>query len=255
LSIAAEELIMDERTADLVDTVRRFLREVVDREQLPDDARSPLGDLVQAHLGVQIAELPAVTQTVAAHRLVDADLALSSLAAESGSAPIGVSGGGMRDQSALPELLAASPHARFGTGPVDYISVADGPDSVRRVMSFGLYLMRFRGEPVAALQRAARPERGRTSAAVEVLTPDPEVASAFLTEFSRRMLSLSVLRGQVLSFTGNEYGNGAAGATFLPRPVVAEHDVILPPGVLESVVRHVVAWESSGSACSRPDSI
>jgi ATP-dependent 26S proteasome regulatory subunit len=54
------------------------------------------------------------------------------------------------------------------------------------------------------------------------------------------MLRLSVLRGQVLSFSGNEYGQLAAGATFLPRPTVDSEDVVLPPGVLETIVRHVV---------------
>ena len=49
-----------------------------------------------------------------------------------------------------------------------------------------------------------------------------------------------MLRGKVLSFTGNEYGNSSAGASFLHRPTVEADDVILPPGVLETVVRHVV---------------
>ncbi|MFB2583251.1 AAA family ATPase [Herbiconiux sp. P15] len=231
---------MDDSTHDFIETFRTFLEEVVHRERAEDDGLSPLGQLVEQHVGVPIRELPVITQQIAAHRLVDADLALSSLAAESGAEPLGVSGGQMRDQSALPELLAGSRHQRFAPGPVDYVSVADGPDSVRRVMSFGLVLLHVDGRPVVAMQRAAKPERGRSTASLEVLSADAEVAGAFLAEFSRRMLSLSVLRGQVLSFTGNEYGNGAAGATFLHRPQVPADDVILAPGVLESVTRHVV---------------
>ncbi|MCS5722347.1 ATP-binding protein [Herbiconiux sp. CPCC 203407] len=231
---------MDERTQEFVETFRVFLEEVVQTERGGDDGLSPLGELVEAHLGSPVRELPVITHTIAAHRLVDADLALSSLADASGAAPLGVSGGQMRDQCALPELLAGSRFARFAPGPIDYVSVADGPDSVRRVMSFGLVLLHFEGAPVVALQRAAKPERGRAAAALEVLAADPDVAGAFLAEFSRLMLSLSVLRGQVLSFTASEYGNGAAGATFLPRPQVAADDVILAPGVLESVTRHVV---------------
>jgi hypothetical protein len=231
---------VDERTQEFVETFRRFLDDVVHQAVVSKQGLSPLGELVQEHLGTDIAELPAVTQLVAAHRLVDADLALAALAKESGAEPIGVSGGQMRDQSALSELLTGSMHLRFDTGPVDYVSIPDGPDSVRRVMSFGLYLLQFEGAPVAVLQRAAKPERGRSAAAIEVLTADPDVASAFIEEFSRLMLKLSVLQGQVLSFTGNEYGNGAAGAMFLPRPRVESGDVILAPGVLEAVTRHVV---------------
>jgi cell division protease FtsH len=230
---------MDARTEDFLDLFRTFLHEVV--HQAPSgDALSPLGELVQNHLGTDIAQLPAVTQSVAAHRLVDADLALEALAQESGATAIGISGGQMREQCALPELLAGPMHAHFRPGPVDYVSLADGPQSVRRVIAFGMYLLTFDGAPVAVLQRAARPDRGRTSAAVEVMAPDATVASAFIEEFGRRMLELSVLRGHVLSFTGNEYGNGAGGTTFLDRPQVHGDDVILPPGVLASVTRHVV---------------
>jgi DNA polymerase III delta prime subunit len=231
---------MDERTQDFIDTFRSFMSEVVNQATEAKGELSPLGELVQQHLGADIAALPAVTQPVAAHRLVDSDLALAALAKENGATPIGVSGGQARDQAALPELLLSTTFVRFGTGPVDYLSVADGPDSVRRVMSFGLYLLHYDGTPLAVLQRAAKPERGRAAAAIEVLTADPDVASAFIEEFKRLMLKLSVLRGQVLSFTGNDYGNGAAGAMFLPRPTVRRDDVILAPGVLEAVTRHVV---------------
>lgn len=231
---------MDERAQNFIDTFRTFLQEVVNQAAPPADALSPLGEVVQSHLGADISQLPGTTQVVAAHRLVDADLALAALAKDSGASPIGVSGGQMRDQSALPELLTGSMYKHFRPGPVDYVFVPDGPDSVRRVISFGLYLLSFDGNAVAVLQRAAQPERGRSTAAIEVLTADPNVASAFIKEFSRLMLELSVLRGQVLSFTGNEYGNGAAGATFLVRPQVVHDDVILPAGVLEAVTRHVV---------------
>ncbi|MCS5732367.1 AAA family ATPase [Herbiconiux daphne] len=231
---------MDERTQDFVDTFRAFLADVVNQAPPGADGLSPLGELVETHLGVPIAQLPVVTHVVAPHRLVDADLALAHLAADSGSEPMGVTGGQMRDQASLSELLTNAHRMNYAPGPVDYVSAADGPNSTRRVMSFGVHLLRFRDIPLVALQRGARPERGRASASLEVLAADPEIATAFIEEFSRLMLALSVLRGQVLSFSGSEYGNHAAGATFLPRPNVPAADVVLPSGVLESVVRHVV---------------
>jgi hypothetical protein len=229
---------MDHRTEEFIDTFRRFLDEVVHAERPGDGGLSPIGELIETHLGTPVRELPAITHAIAAHRLVDADLALSSLAGD--ASPLGITGGQMRDQASLAELVAGSRHLQYAPGPVDYVSVDDGPDSTRRVMSFGLVLLRFEGTPIAALQRAARPERGRATASIELLCADPEAATAFLAAFGRRMLELSVLRCQVLSFTGNEYGNGAAGATFLHRPEVAAADVVLAPGVLESVTRHVV---------------
>ena len=45
----------------------------------------------------------------------------------------------------------------------------------------------------------------------------------------------------MVSFSGNDYGQTAAGMTFLPRPDVAASDVILAEGTLDKVRRHVVA--------------
>ncbi|GLK16962.1 AAA family ATPase [Herbiconiux flava] len=231
---------MDRQTQDFAELFRRFLEEIVHREPEGGTTLSPLGVQLQEFLGAEVAALPVVTHPIAAHRLVDADVALADLAAESGSEPMGVSGGQMREQSSLAELVAPPHRFPYRTGPIDYVSVPSGPASTRRVMSFGMHLLTFQGTPLVALQRAANPERGRAAASLEVLTADPATADAFIAEFGRRMLALSVLRGQVLSFTGNEYGQSAAGATFLPRPTVAADDVVLAPGVLDSVVRHVV---------------
>ncbi|MGD8193081.1 AAA family ATPase [Herbiconiux sp. P18] len=232
---------LDDGTREFGQLFQRFLEQVVHPSGLSGrPTLTPLGEHVQEFLGVPIAALPVVTHEIAGHRLVDADVALADLAADGGSTPIGVTGGQMREQSALPELLASVHRAPFSPGPVDYVAVPDGPESTRRVMSFGLHLLTFDGAPLVALQRQAQPQRGRQNATLEVLATEEIVADAFIEEFTRRMLALSVLRGQVLSFTANEYGPRAAGAAFLPRPDVAEHDVVLPPGVLESVVRHVV---------------
>ncbi|HEY9493281.1 MAG TPA: ATP-binding protein, partial [Intrasporangium sp.] len=80
----------------------------------------------------------------------------------------------------------------------------------------------------------------RQSARLEILAAPAESSALLLKELRRLMLERSVLRGQVLSFSGSEYGQGAAGANFLRRPDVRAEDVILPFGVLDDVVRHVV---------------
>lgn len=54
------------------------------------------------------------------------------------------------------------------------------------------------------------------------------------------MRERSVLRGQVVSFTRSDYNSRPAGATFVERPSVAEADVVLPDGVLDRIVGHVV---------------
>jgi hypothetical protein len=230
---------VDDRTQQFVDTFQEFLRDVVNQTAAGDDRVTPLGELVEGFLGESVRQIPVVTHPVAAHRLVDADVALASMAREVGATPQGVSGGQQREHSTLNELLI-SPYVRFAPGPVDYISVADGPDSNRRVMALGFYLLTLGDARLVVLQRQAQPERGRNFASLEVLAADESVADRFIRDFEKRMLRLSVLRGKVLSFTGNEYGHSAAGAVFLARPSVGADDVILAPGVLDQVVRHVV---------------
>lgn len=203
------------------------------------DARTPLGDLVQDFLQTDVTTLPMVTEDLATHRLVDADIALEELNAASAASVFGVTGGQQREHSSFQELLS-SPFLSFAPGPVDYVSAATGPDTERRVVSFGVRLLTVDGHRVAVLQRGARPEFGRGSARLEILAGDEAGSAALLGALRRLMLERSVLRGQVLAFSGNEFGPGAAGVEFLPRPHVPSDEIILPPGVLGDVARHVV---------------
>jgi len=201
--------------------------------------RTPLGQLVQDFLQRDVSTLPMVTEDVATHRLVDADIALDELSAGSVAPVFGVTGGQQREHSSFQELMS-SPFVRFAPGPVDYVSAPTGPDSERQVVSFGVRLLTVDGHRVAVLQRGARPEFGRISARLEILAEDEGGSTALLGALRRLMLERSVLRGQVLSFSGNEYGPGAAGVNFLARPNVPGDEVILPPRVLDDVARHVV---------------
>ena len=230
---------MDDQQTAFVETFRRFMDELILAPRPLADARTPLGDLVQDFLQTDITILPMVTEDLATHRLVDADIALDELNAASASSVFGVTGGQQREHSSFQELIS-SPFLRFAPGPVDYVSAATGPDTERRVVSFGVRLLTVDGHRVAVLQRGARPEFGRGSARLEILAADEAGSAALLGALRRLMLERSVLRGQVLSFSGNEFGPGAAGVDFLPRPHVPSDEIILPPGVLGDVARHVV---------------
>ena len=128
----------------------------------------------------------------------------------------------------------------FNVGPIDYVSEADGPHSTRRVISFGVHRLSIGGKPVVVLQRSAQPRFGRKAASLEILSGDTATSTRLIEEFSRLILELSVLRGKVVSLAGNQYQQSSGGVTFLDRPTVAAHSVILPPGALETVVRHLV---------------
>jgi hypothetical protein len=230
---------VNDQQAAFVETFRQFMEELILTPRPQVDTRTPLGEVVQDFLQTDAALLPMVTEDLAEHRLVDADIALDELNAVSGSPVFGVTGGQQREHSSFQELIN-SPFVRFAPGPVDYVSASTGPETERRVVSFGVRLLTLDGHRVAVLQRGARPEFGRGTARLEILAVDEEGSAALLNALRRLMLERSVLRGQVLSFSGNEFGPSAAGVDFLPRPRVPSHEVILPPGVLDDLARHVV---------------
>lgn len=217
-------------------TAREFLDKVVNAQPVPSK-RTPLGVLVEEYLETTIDELPVVTEQIAGHRLVDADIALAELAG--GGRLIGVSHGQMGHQEELSGRLS-NPYVPYEPGAVEYVFAATGPTTTRQVVADGMRFFEFEGHRVVVAQRAARPEQGRATATVEVLVADAAVASTMLERLRELMLLRSVLRGQVLTFSGNEYGNSAAGADFLLRPSVSEDDVILADGALETIRRHVV---------------
>jgi ATPase family associated with various cellular activities (AAA) len=230
---------MDNQQAEFVDTFRRFMDELILSPRPRADELTPLGTLVQEFLQLDITALPLVTEDLPAHRLVDADIALDELGAASTSPVIGVTGGQQREHSSFQELIN-NPFARFAPGPVDYVSAATGPDTQRRVVSFGVRLVTVDGHRVAVLQRGARPEFGRERARLEILARDEDGSMAFLRALRSLMLERSVLRGQVLAFSGNDFMPGSAGVDFLPRPHVGRKEVVLPSGLLNEIARHVV---------------
>jgi ATPase family associated with various cellular activities (AAA) len=218
---------------------KKFMDVVVSSATDTGDTKpTPLGQLVSAHLGMDATTLPVVSETIADHRLVDADIALEAIAGTSDQTLHGVSGGQQRFHSTMSELLA-NPFMAYRPAPVDFTARATGPDASRQVVSFGLRLLNFEGEPIAVVQRAANPQYGRQEAELEIMAITTETVTAFLAELRRSMIEHSVLRGQVLSFSGSEFG-ASAGVTFLPRPAVATEQIVLPDGVLQSVVDHVV---------------
>ncbi|MFC7878456.1 AAA family ATPase [Isoptericola sp. NPDC057391] len=208
-------------------------------------ARSAAGTTVAAvlaeHLGHDPRSLPVVTETLSPLRTVDADVALDALAERHGGGRVvGVGGGEQRMHSSLSEIVEQSSQWRqFPVGAVDYTRTATGPDTERRVVSFGLRLLTVDGSPLAVLQRAAAPRFGMEGA-LEVIAPDQDDALAFLGELREAMITHSMLRGQVVSFTAGDYEATSAGVTFHRRDTVPAADVVLPAGTLDRVTRQVL---------------
>lgn len=231
--------MLDDDDRALAHAMSRYL-ETVNRVVAADRARerTRLGEEVSTHLGVDATTLPVTTETLSAHRYVDADIALDELTERGGGRLIGVTGGEQRLHVSASELLSG-PYSHFAPGPVSYESRDVSATAQRRVVSFGVRLLRFDGHPLAIVQRSANPRSMPAQPQLEVVGADPDATAAALAEIRRLMIERSVLRGQVLSFVPTEYGH-EAGATFLPRPDVSADDIVLGEGVLQRIVDHVV---------------
>lgn len=121
------------------------------------------------------------------------------------------------------------------------MEIATGVGRQRQVVSFGIRLFAFEGHPVVIAQHAANPQFGQDQAGLEIIAPDTAVSGRLLVRIRELMQQRSVLRGQVITFsTSDEFGGKPAGANFQPRPRVSADDVILPAGVLERIVDHVI---------------
>ena len=140
----------------------------------------------------------------------------------------------------LGDLLAQQAHAGSGRlARAQWLEVASGPDTMVEAVKLGLCRATAPdGTPIVLSVRVIE-TRGRPEVTVEVLLADPAAGSAVLQRIRALADQHDVLRGQLVSFGVNEnYGNQLV--SFLPRPQVDADQVILPDGLLEPIVRHVL---------------
>ncbi|HET7474715.1 MAG TPA: ATP-binding protein [Dermatophilaceae bacterium] len=212
--------------------------------ELPSPGQGPqLVAELEGHLGEPPDNLPVVSEDVPAHRMVDADIALAEIAGrDPGHRLVGIGGGDMRHHMTLGDLLQHGRMHGLAVGQVDYVQAATGPgeNDHRGVVALGMWLFAYQGAPVAVRQQSARPQYGRPSGSLDVLTPVSAVADSLLAEVRALMEERSVFRGQVVTFSGDPYGHELAGVTFLERPGLSADDVVLPEGLVERVHHHVV---------------
>lgn len=195
------------------------------------------------HLGVDPASIPVVQEPLPTLRVIDADVAIEAIVADSGGGElVGIGGGDQRWHTSLSEMLQSG-FMEFVLGPVDYSSTVTGPDTERTVVRMGLHLFTFHGSRVAVMQRGLNRQYGAMPL-LEVLCADSSVAAALLARVREEMTRLSVLRGQVVSFTASDFepsiGEDQEAITFHRRPDVTAEQIVLPAGTLERIERHVI---------------
>ena len=218
----------------------RLVQQLLRDEERTEQRGTHLMPVLDQHFGRSADEIPVVLESIDAHRFVDMDIALDEIAGrDPGSRLLGIGGGDQRHHSSLSDLMAQAEWGRFREGQVDRLNLATGPDTDRATVAFGLYLFSHDGTPVAVLQRAGNPQYG-SQPRLELLSPTEDAATALLAEVRELSLTRSVLRGQVVTFSGNPYESSLSGVTFMRRPDLPADRVVLPAGTLDQVRAHVV---------------
>jgi hypothetical protein len=218
----------------------RLVQQLLRDEERTEQRGTNLMPVLDQHFGRSADEIPVVLESIDGHRFVDVDIALDEIAGRDPvSRLLGIGGGDQRHHSSLSDLMAQAEWGRFREGQVDRLNLATGPDTDRATVAFGLHLFSYDGTPVAVLQRAGNPQYG-SQPRLELLSATEDAATALLTEVRELSLARSVLRGQVVTFSGNPYESSLSGVTFLRRPDLPADRVILPAGTLDQVRAHVV---------------
>ena len=239
---------MDSNDRALVADLQRLVRRLNELPDTREPQETRLGALVREHLGVAAHTVPVTSEKVSAHRLADADIALGVIASEDPDARlVGVAGGMERHHEDTQSLLAHR-YSGFAPGPVEYVTTPVGPGASRETVAFGLHLFRFDGAAVAVLVRNAMPMHGREAVTLDVVAAEEGVAGRLLRRMHEEMNEHSVIRGNVVSFTADEYGHGLGSLTFLPRPSVGVDDIVLPDGVLDGIRAHVIGIGEQAAA-------
>jgi hypothetical protein len=228
-------LASDELMRDFHAVLRRVL------DEAPSAGGGPrIVDVLSEHLGTEPHQLAVVTLPVAPHRLVDADIAVAELSSADPAARLVGIAGDARHHMSFGDLVQRG--MGLSVGQVDYDRMPTGPDKddQRQVVTSGIRIFRFEGEPVAVRHLGMSPQFGREAGAIEVMARDRALSDTLIARAQELMDLRSVIRGRVVTFGSDPYGRGMAGITYVARPAVDAESVVLPAGVLDRVANHVI---------------
>jgi cell division protease FtsH len=217
------------------------------QELAADDGDDVFIQTLEDHLGTDPRALSVVTHQLPPYQLIDVQIAIESWEASRSDRELQLLGisGDQRRFHPLSEIMANAAMYGVRIGPVEYVNVADSPDSTRSCVRFGLFLLTDGDDRAAVLLRGTDPHGPMQSAMLELVGPDSEFIEGLLSELKQLATQRSVLRGNVLALgpgEGHQYG----ALRFMPRPALDRSELILPEITLEQIERHVVEIRTYG---------
>src|SRR3989442_11555875 len=205
------------------------------------DQASPLRELLDEHLGVDSSSVSVVSESFAPYDHVNVQVALTAYLEDGRSHGLLGLLGQQRHYSSLSDLLDVAHQLGIRVGPPDLVNLPIGPGETLACVQYGLYLVTDGDARFAVLLRGAEEQHGQAMVTLEVLADNRALALAFLAGIRRLIVELNVFRGQVLSFGDSQMGHMAIGPmVFHERPAIERAQLVLSPGVLESIEREVL---------------
>jgi histone H3/H4 len=220
--------------------LRRDLAALV-RQLLEESPRSssPVGVPIREHLGVAQEDLTVHAEELSDFELPNLQLALDAALARHGweGRIVGLAGpGGHFAEVGLGDLMA---NEHLSIGPPQYVNAPVGPGRTLPCLVWAVLLVTSpRGRLAVLVHRGEAHGPMRGGLTVQAAAHDPELASSFLADLRLLMDEHDVFRGQLLTIEVDR--SGSREVVFLERPDMDATELVLPEGLLERIVRHVV---------------
>jgi histone H3/H4 len=220
--------------------LRRDLGALV-RQLLEESHRTsnPVGGAIREHLGVPQEELTVHAEGLSDFELPNLQLALDAALARPGwqGQTVGLAGmSGHFSEVGLGDLMA---NEHLSIGPPEYVNAPVGPGRTLPCLVWAVLLVTSPEGRLAVLVQRGQPhgpmQGGLT---VQAAAHDPELASSFLADLRLLMEEHDIFRGQLLTVEVDR--SGSRKVVFLERPDMDADELVLPDGLLERIVRHVV---------------
>ena len=217
---------------DLAALIRQLLEE-------SPSVTSPVGVPIREHLGVPQEELTVHAEELSDFELPNLQLALDAALERPGweGRIVGLAGqGGHFADIGLGDLLA---NQHLSIGPPEYVNASVGPGRTLPCLVWAVLLVTGpRGRLAVLVHRGQAHGPMRGGLTVQAAAHDPELASRFLADLRLLMEEHDVFRGQLLTIEVDR--SGSREVVFLERPEMDASELVLPEGLLERIVRHVV---------------
>jgi hypothetical protein len=213
------------------------------RHRVTADGESELVKRITDHIGCPLRDMPNVATKFERWEHVNLYLGIRGyLQRHSPDAEwVGISGSSRGFHDLMDMLTQAQQQGSYVIGPPDYITAAVSPDNALDVVQIGLVLTRTAdGAPIVIGLRGVIMDHGPDSRCeLRIFATDRAIATSAREEIETLIAEQDIYRGQLLYLDVSDH-RGNELVSFLPRPDLTAHDVVLPSGVLDKIERHVV---------------